>query len=81
MDVAPGLELFESYEGDLQQVISSVTEKISQASDESAGGGHAGGGHRAAVESRKAGLRRAEMELEEADEIVRVPVGRLRTLM
>lgn len=69
MDATPGLELFESYEGDLQQVLGSVSEKIDQASAPSSE--HAGAGiGRGAVEAHKAALRRAEMELEEADEIV-----------
>lgn len=72
MDATPGLELFENYESDLQQVISSANDKIQQAHGSASGsqGGDAQGSHRSAVEAKKAGLRRAEMELEEADEIV-----------
>lgn len=59
MNSAPGLELYESYEGDLKQLLDAITGKLG--SPEVKEG---------KAEARKAVLRRVEMELEEADEIV-----------
>jgi len=58
MNSAPGLELYDSYEADYKQLISSVGKKLDGEIQESRG------------EQRKAILRRIEMELEEADEIL-----------
>jgi len=58
MDNSP-TALFDSYEQDFQQLIDSLREKLDgETKDEQA------------VEQRKAGMRRAEMELDEADEMV-----------
>ena len=57
MDNSP-TALFESYEQDFEQVIASVREKL-----DADGPGMRG-------EERKASLRRVEMELDEADEMV-----------
>ncbi|EIN08659.1 V-snare-domain-containing protein [Punctularia strigosozonata HHB-11173 SS5] len=56
MDPSP-TALFDSYESDFQQIVSSIRDKL--ANDANAGG-----------ESGKAALRRVEMELDEADEMV-----------
>lgn len=57
MDTSP-TSLFDSYEQDFQQIISSIRDKLE---------GDAKGD---AAEQRKAALRRVEMELDEADEMV-----------
>jgi len=58
MDNSP-TALFDSYEQDFQQIIDSLREKLEGDLKEER-----------TVEQRKAGLRRAEMELDEADEMV-----------
>jgi vesicle transport through interaction with t-SNAREs 1 len=56
MDTSP-TALFDSYESDFQQIVTSIRDKL--ASDANVGG-----------EVGKAALRRVEMELDEADEMV-----------
>jgi vesicle transport through interaction with t-SNAREs protein 1 len=56
MDTSP-TALFDSYEQDFQQLTDSIKGKLEGAKDER-------------TEQRRAGLRRAEMDLEEADEMV-----------
>jgi len=58
MDNSP-TALFDSYEQDFQQIVDSLKEKLEGDVKDERG-----------VEQRKAGLRRAEMELDEADEMV-----------
>ncbi|KAI9058597.1 hypothetical protein FKP32DRAFT_1635339, partial [Trametes sanguinea] len=57
MDTSP-TSLFDSYEQDFQQIIQSIRDKLE------------GDGKDAQGEQRKAALRRVEMELDEADEMV-----------
>jgi hypothetical protein len=57
---ASGLELFDSYQQDLEQLLAGVTAKLETE------------GQQGRAEQRKAVLRRLDMELEEADEIVRL---------
>ena len=59
MDNSP-TALFDSYEADFKQIIQSIRDKLD--SDDAQGQGG---------EQRKAALRRVEMELDEADEMVR----------
>ena len=61
MDNSP-TALFDSYESDFKQIIHSIRDKL-EGDAKDAGQG----------EQRKAALRRVEMELDEADEMVRVP--------
>ncbi|KAH9830517.1 vesicle transport v-snare protein vti1 [Rhodofomes roseus] len=60
MDQSP-TALFDSYESDFKQIIASIREKLD---------GDAKGEQTGATEQRKAALRRVEMELDEADEMV-----------
>ena len=59
MDSAP-TALFDSYEADFKQIIHSIRGKLDGDAKDVQG------------EQRKAALRRVEMELDEADEMVRV---------
>jgi hypothetical protein len=56
-----GLELFDSYQQDLEQLLAGVAAKLESEAQQGR------------AEQRKAVLRRLDMELEEADEIVRFP--------
>lgn len=58
MDSTPGLEVYESYETDYKQLAASIGGKLKGEAKDATG------------EQRKAVLRRVEMELEEADEII-----------
>ena len=69
MDNSP-TALFDSYEQDFKQIVQSIRGKLEgDAQDAQAG------------EQRKAALRRVEMELDEADEMVRVLSPRIRPLV
>lgn len=80
MDLTP-TALFESYEQDFQHVIQSIREKVEGAGKDQKGGkaeelisfvltlSHS------EVEQRKAALRKVEIELDEADDIVRKWLG------
>ena len=59
MDASP-TALFDSYEADFKQIIHSIRDKLEGDTKDVQG------------EQRKAALRRVEMELDEADEMVRV---------
>ena len=59
MDNSP-TALFDSYEQDFKQIIQSIRDKLEGDAKDAQG------------EQRKAALRRVEMELDEADEMVRV---------
>ena len=61
MDASP-TALFDSYEADFKQIIHSIRDKLEGDTKDVQG------------EQRKAALRRVEMELDEADEMVRVPL-------
>ncbi|KZO91254.1 vesicle transport v-snare protein vti1 [Calocera viscosa TUFC12733] len=60
MDNTP-TSLFESYERDFNDITASIKKKLDQ---------NGGDGEQAGVESRKAALRRVEMELDEGDEMI-----------
>ena len=78
MDNSP-TALFDSYEQDFQQVIASVREKVDGEGANERGGALASSSTAVrstltcgmSSEQRKASLRRVEMELDEADELVR----------
>ena len=65
MDSSP-TALFDSYEQDFKQIIHSIREKLEGDAKDVQG------------EQRKAALRRVEMELDEADEMVCVVLSLLR---
>lgn len=86
MDSTPGLEVYESYETDYKTLAASIADKLKGEARESKGGESIEGCPQAwkarehtdpflytHTEARKGVLRRIEMELEEADEIVRLP--------
>lgn len=60
MDSSP-TALFDSYEADFEQIVASIREKLD------------GDNSSQPAEQRKAALRRVEMELDEADEMVSCP--------
>lgn len=78
MDTSP-TALFDSYEQDFNQILSSVRSKLDGDAKDQKGGGYytmisvhpQRNDHVCQAEQRKATLRRVDMEVEEADEIVR----------
>jgi vesicle transport through interaction with t-SNAREs 1 len=91
MDNSP-TALFDSYEQDFQQIVDSLKQKLEgDAKDERAGKVSATCHYRVlmlirdtfllVVEQRKADMRRVEMELDEADEMVRITSLTICTLI
>ena len=76
MDSSP-TSLFDSYEQDFQQILQSIREKLEGDGSEQRGGAYMPTQHTflyfnsPLTEQKKAALRRVEMELDEADEMVR----------
>jgi vesicle transport through interaction with t-SNAREs protein 1 len=72
MDTSP-TALFDSYEQDFQQFIDTIRQKLDGEGKEDSGGmcgAMVSAQYSVSAEQRKASLRRAEMELDEADEMV-----------
>jgi vesicle transport through interaction with t-SNAREs protein 1 len=83
MDSSP-TSLFDSYEQDFQQILQSIRQKLEGDGSDQRGGTpetiHLIPPHNSLPEQKKAALRRVEMELDEADEMVRTYLTPLLSL-
>ena len=76
--------LFESYEQDLNGLLLSIQSKLSAATSQGIGESPARDLHTDAddrIEQRKASIRRAELEMDEADDMVRYLISILEVIL